>query len=287
MISDIDRYFDKKSFSLEIILVCDASPDDTWNRIQEAASRFPCVKGILLGKNYGQHQAILYGMYFTKGDLIVTMDDDGQHRVHSVKEMLKALNPAVDIVYGNPRRRKHDVHRYFLSLWLRLVLDRSGIMKGAYQISPLRLFRRSILPEPEKVKKFKGLVDSLILGRTSNFVSVEVDFEDRAKGESNYNFRMLTKYAFKMIFGNLEILLAYLIKLGYFGVTSCLLFGTFTFVQKLFGNISVPGYTSVIALITFATSLNLLTSGLLGKALLVLNKTLNDPDEIWTKDRTF
>jgi undecaprenyl-phosphate 4-deoxy-4-formamido-L-arabinose transferase len=118
MISDIDRYFDNDSFSLEIILVCDASPDDTWHRIQEAARRFPSVKGILLGKNYGQHQAILYGMCFTNGDLIVTMDDDGQHRVQSIKEMLKAMNPAVDLVYGNPRKRKHDAHRYFLSVAL-------------------------------------------------------------------------------------------------------------------------------------------------------------------------
>jgi hypothetical protein len=98
---------------------------------------------------------------------------------------------------------------------------------------------------------------------------------------------MLTKYAFKMIFGNFEILLAYLIRLGFFGVIFCLLFGAFTFVQKLFGNITVPGYTSLIILITLATSLNLVTSGLLGKAILVMNRTLNDPDEIWTKERTF
>src|SRR5258706_11308054 len=54
--------------AFEIILVNDASPDDSWSVIQKLAAMDPRVKGINLSRNFGQHFAIAAGGdYFSGG----------------------------------------------------------------------------------------------------------------------------------------------------------------------------------------------------------------------------
>ena len=65
-------------FGSEIILVNDASPDDTWGTIRSLCSEYDNVKGIDLAKNSGQQAAILAGLRYSKGDLVAVSDDDGQ-----------------------------------------------------------------------------------------------------------------------------------------------------------------------------------------------------------------
>ena len=49
---------------LEMILVNDCSPDDTYGEICRLAGEYPFVKGVNLAKNFGQHNAIMAGLNF-------------------------------------------------------------------------------------------------------------------------------------------------------------------------------------------------------------------------------
>ena len=62
----------------EIILVNDSSYDNVWDKIQGLADQYENITGIFLAKNFGQHAALLAGYAHAKGDLIVSLDDDGQ-----------------------------------------------------------------------------------------------------------------------------------------------------------------------------------------------------------------
>lgn len=60
----------------EIILVNDASPDDSWNEIMKQCTQNPKVKGINLSCNFGQHYAIMAGLCYAKDDWVVMLDCD-------------------------------------------------------------------------------------------------------------------------------------------------------------------------------------------------------------------
>ena len=60
----------------EIILVNDASPDNSWSKIVEECAKDVRVKGINLSRNFGQHYAITAGLSYAKGDWVVVMDCD-------------------------------------------------------------------------------------------------------------------------------------------------------------------------------------------------------------------
>ena len=47
---------------MELVLVEDGSPDQSWEEIKKAAANYPQVKGIQLSRNFGQHPAIVAGL---------------------------------------------------------------------------------------------------------------------------------------------------------------------------------------------------------------------------------
>ena len=68
----------------EIILVNDYSLDETWNVIKRIAKNFSNVIGINFSKNFGQHSALMAGYAKAEGDLIVSLDDDGQTPINGL-----------------------------------------------------------------------------------------------------------------------------------------------------------------------------------------------------------
>ena len=73
----------------EIILVNDASPDNSWQAILQECSIDHRIKGINLSRNFGQHRAILSGLQYAKGDWVIVMDCDHQDKPEEISTLYK------------------------------------------------------------------------------------------------------------------------------------------------------------------------------------------------------
>ena len=73
----------------EIILVNDASPDNSWQAILQECSIDHRIKGINLSRNFGQHRAILSGLQYAKGDWVIVMDCDLQDKPEEISTLYK------------------------------------------------------------------------------------------------------------------------------------------------------------------------------------------------------
>ncbi len=109
LISRIKKTINSLERRFEIILVNDASPDNiTWPKIQELAHSNDMIRGINLMSNVGQYRATLSGFSISKGDYIITLDDDLQHYPEDIPLLIEAIsdNPDVDcsINLGDCRR---------------------------------------------------------------------------------------------------------------------------------------------------------------------------------------
>src|SRR3954452_21106993 len=60
----------------EILLVDDGSPDDSWAVVEKLAAENRHVRGVALGRNYGQHNALLAGIRLARHPVVITIDDD-------------------------------------------------------------------------------------------------------------------------------------------------------------------------------------------------------------------
>ena len=81
--------------SYELILVDDKSVDTSWNVISSLCQEYDWIKGVNLRKNVGQHNCILAGLSFAKGDVIVTLDDDGQNSPKYINELYNEIKKSI------------------------------------------------------------------------------------------------------------------------------------------------------------------------------------------------
>ncbi|MBU1910477.1 MAG: glycosyltransferase, partial [Verrucomicrobia bacterium] len=105
----------------EIILVDDASPDDSWTVIEGLVREYPWLAAVRLMRNYGQQQATLFGLSLARGDVVVTMDDDLQQPPDQIPLLLEALaaHPEMDAVIGCYREKQHRWYRNWGSALIR------------------------------------------------------------------------------------------------------------------------------------------------------------------------
>lgn len=172
----------------EIILVNDASPDNVWDEIVKLSQDYPCVKGFELAKNSGQHAALLAGYKQSKGDIVVSLDDDGQIAVEDTYIIIDRLDEGYDVVYGKYKVKQHSSIRNIgshLAGWLGVHL--LGVPKNVGG-SSFYAARRFIIDEMCKYTNSYVYLTGLVFRSTQNVDSVFVKHRAREVGKSNYNF---------------------------------------------------------------------------------------------------
>ena len=98
----------------EIILVSDASPDNVFSVIRDLCIKDPDhLYGMELAKNFGQHAALMAGYRKTTGDIVFSLDDDGQAPVESVPALINELEKGADVVFGTYDKKQHNIFRNF------------------------------------------------------------------------------------------------------------------------------------------------------------------------------
>ena len=82
--------------------------DNSWKKIEEIATNQKNVIGINLSKNFGQHNALMAGIKNSRGDFLITMDDDLQHPPNYIIEIINKLNQGFDVCYTKYENNKYS-----------------------------------------------------------------------------------------------------------------------------------------------------------------------------------
>ena len=101
------------------------------------------VRVVELAKNGGQHNASMAGLNYAKGDLIISMDDDGQTSPTQLPKLLDEIEKGYDIVYGYYPHKQHSGLRNLgsrFNQWsVRVLLDKPKDMKtSSFWVIPVR-----------------------------------------------------------------------------------------------------------------------------------------------------
>ena len=87
---------------LEIIIVDDGSTDSSVKKVKVLKQKDSRISIIKHKKNIGYGQAILTGFKKAKGDIVITLDSDGQHDPRDMSKLIKPiLKNEADIVIGS------------------------------------------------------------------------------------------------------------------------------------------------------------------------------------------
>lgn len=179
----------------ELILVNDGSKDNSAEICESLVFKasFP-VRFINLSRNFGEHNAVMAGLQYARGEYIITMDDDFQNPPSEVVKLFNyAYEQKKDVIYTYYKEKQHSAWRNFGS-WLTnrvadILLDKP---KNVY-LSSFRCMSSFLV---QQICRYEGpfpYVDGLILQVTQNIGQIEVDHAPRKLGESSYNLRKLVR----------------------------------------------------------------------------------------------
>lgn len=248
----------------EIILVNDASPDNTWFEIIKTCKENPKVKGLNLSRNFGQHNAITAGLSYAKGEWVVIMDCDLQDLPEEIPELYKEAQKGFDIVYARRTVKQVGWWKRFSSKAFHSVLDWLSGSKTDPAIGNFGIYNRkvidSILSIPQQTRGLQTLLS--IVGFHSS--SIEVAQAPSARGKSSYTLKKLFTQAFNVILSRTNKPLRMAVKLGILMSLVSFLLALYNILAKSLGIITVKGYTTTVFSIWFVGGIMLLMMGIIG-----------------------
>lgn len=262
----------------ELILVNDASPDDSWEVICRLAATRPWIHGIRMMRNFGQHNALLAGIRAARHEFVVTMDDDLQHPPEELPALLAAFKPEIDVLYGTPRQQQHGLLRDLSSAVTKVVLERAMGSRTARMVSAWRVFRARLRDGFAHYNSPFVNIDVLLTWSTSRFSAVEVRHEPRDSGASNYGVFKLVRHALNMLTGfsvlplQLASIIGFLFTLFGMAVLAYVV-GRYL----LFGSV-VAGFPFLASIIAIFSGAQLFALGIIGEYLALIHfRTMSKP----------
>ena len=175
----------------EIIYINDCSRDSTLERLTSLDQKFKVLRVLTHQKRSGQSAAIRTGVKAARGDLIATLDGDGQNDPEDIPKLLKAYREQAvadaRILIAGFRARRQDSFIKRLSSKIANGI-RSSLLGDATPDTGcgLKIFRREDffdLPGFEHMHRF---LPALMIRNGGQVISVEVSHRPREHGKSKY-----------------------------------------------------------------------------------------------------
>lgn len=252
----------------EVVMVSDHSPDNVYQVIERICREDPVhLKGLELARNFGQHSALMAGYAHCDGDLVFSLDDDGQAPCDSIWKLVDKIEAdGNDVVYGAYPQIKQRGFRRFGTMMNHLMMCWLLGKPTNVFISSFWVMRRFVVDEVLKYSGPYPFLCGLVFRITKNVGNVDVQHRARIEGASGYTLKSLlslwmngfTAFSVKPL-----RLTSYL---GFFLAVLGLLASLWTVVDKLFFHPDMPiGYGSLMAVLLFVGGVLMLILGLIGE----------------------
>lgn len=191
-ISGLAREIDSAMAGVEVPWECiwidDGSSDGSLQVLETLAADQDRHRFISFARNAGQSAALFEGFSAARGDIIVTLDGDGQNDPRDIPELVRLLQSRdVDLVNGYRQRRQDGLVRKLSSgianRFRNLTTGRTVRDVGC----STRAFRKSCTALLPPFKGMHRFLPTLMALRGCRYIEVPVNHRPRRFGETKYN----------------------------------------------------------------------------------------------------
>lgn len=189
---NIKKVMDEEDITFELVFVNDHSRDDTKEVLNSLCHENSNIKGLTLQKNYGQQNATLAGIRYSKYPLIVTSDDDLSYNPQSIIALFDEISKGYDLVYGVPKQSKAKKYRKagtkFKELVFLMVLKKPINIK----LTSFRIMNKKVIDHVITDQNSKVYISASALQIKPKIANIPID--QLTKGEpSNYTLLKLIR----------------------------------------------------------------------------------------------
>ncbi len=250
----------------EIILIDDGSKDNSWQEIKRLKNENQKIVGLKLTRNFGQANAIAAGLDHAKNEFIVIMDSDLQDPPEFIETLLdKCIETDSDMAIARRASRKDTWLKRTLSKWFNKISYKATSIKVKQGMGVFRVMKKEAHDKIKHVEEVTGTRLSLLYWGGFDYVTADLDRDERFAGSSGYTVRKMFSLAMDRIFSYSIWPLRLATMLGVITAIISFIYGIYLIVRQLVLNISVPGWTSTIVLIIFLFAINFIILGIIGE----------------------
>lgn len=277
VVEDIEEFFALHTENTyQVILVNDGSGIETSEAISQICEKNPNVIGLELSRNYGQASARMAGLHQASGDIIVCMDDDGQHPVNRMSDLISEVEAGYDVVYAKFHNKKTSTFKIVTSRITRRVYEKIGIIpKGVFVSSYFAINGKYLGVLQEYTSPFPS-IGAFLLQYTYSFKNVDMEQEERIEGKSGYHLKSLFRLFFNSITNFSIVPIHWITQIGGFFIGLSIALGIVLGILGLLGNSFANGYTILADWIMFFSGGIIATIGFLGEYIGRIYMTISD-----------
>jgi undecaprenyl-phosphate 4-deoxy-4-formamido-L-arabinose transferase len=277
------EYFEPRR-ECEIILVNDGSPDGVEQVIARLCADDQRLRGVTLGANVGQHRATLRGFQMARGDVVLTVDDDGQNPPEAALAVLQGLEEAgLDVAYGRFGIVEQSAGRRFASGFNRWLSRRTMNNARDIAITNVRAIRGDLARAIGRMESPYPYVDAFIFRMTGRIGEVPVTHRKRSAGTSNYSMaKLLSLWISHMT--SLTVLPLRFAMVGSFGVSIVgFVIGAVELALALARGGAPAGWLSLFVAVTFLFSVLFAFLGIISAYLGRMYVAQNERGLLWVR----
>jgi dolichol-phosphate mannosyltransferase len=276
LIEAIDLEKEKNKWKLEVVLIDDGSKDYSFNKIVELAKKYTYIKGIKLSRNFGHQIAVKTGLTHCTGDYVAIIDDDLQDPPSLLPNFFKYLDSGYDVAFGVRKKRKESfIKKLSYSTFYKLLKNISST-EIQLDSGDFCVMNRKVVENMLTLKEKNPFLRGIRAWLGFKQIGVEYERQARIEGESGYTLKKLFKIAKDGIFSFSNFPIRLITILGAIGLLFAVCFSCFVVFQYFINLIPVKGYTSLIIVISFFSSLILICLGIIGEYIVRIYDEVRD-----------
>ena len=255
-------------YSRRYIYVDDGSTDGTAKLLDQLASSDSRIVVIHLSRNFGHQAALSAGLDASAADIVVSMDGDGQHPASLIPEMLRLHQAGYEIVQAqrlDDMRSSSLFKRTTSALFYRLV-SLVGEISLAAGTSDFRLLSRQALDALKGLPEYHRFLRGMVIWIGFPNVMLPYKPEPRLAGKPKYSLRRMFSLAADGFFSFSLVPLWIGLLLGAVFILLAAAELAYTSYIWIDGHRDrlVPGWTSLVLILTIASALTMILQGILG-----------------------
>lgn len=268
-----------QNFDFEYIYTDNCSADATLLKLRSLAKNNRNFRVLKFSRNVGVNRAIFMGLKHTKGQACVVIQADLQDPPQLIHNFIEEWQNGYDVVYGQMEKR----HDNFLILIFRriyyFIVSRLAEYPIPRNVTEFRLTSRRVVNALMQLKEDDPYIRGSIAFIGYPQKAIPYTRKEREKGKSSFNFFGLVNYAMNGLTATTQVPLRLVSIFGlvvtFFGFLHLVLILSLRFIDPQY---APAGYTTLIALITFFSGVQILSLGIIGEYIKKINlQTLERP----------
>ncbi len=258
---------DTLPYEVEIFYVDDGSSDKTDAALAALAAQDARIHPLTLSRNFGHQAALTAGLDHAAGDVIISMDGDGQHPPEMIPQMVKLVRQGYDVVQA--QRIDNDRALSFKKItseafyWLINRISGTPVQPGA---ADFRALSRQALDALKTMPEYHRFLRGMIAWIGYSTIILPFHEPKRVAGKSKYSLGKMLRLASDAIFS--FSLMPLYIGLSAGGVFIILALAQIIYVLVLWltGQYDkiVPGWSSLMAVLLIASGIIMILLGFIG-----------------------